>query len=58
MREVEGVGRSSSVGEKQVDSGSVLELMLVGSDDALAVFCKRKGDPRMPPSEVSASKTW
>lgn len=41
-----------------MDSGSVLEIMLVGSDGGLAIFCKRKGDLRMPPSEVLASKMW
>lgn len=41
-----------------MDSGSVLEIMLVGSDGGLAVLCKRKGDLRMPSSELLASKTW
>lgn len=57
MREVEGVGRSSRVWEKQMASGSVLEVMLVGSEDGLAVLCKRKSDPRIPPSEVLTSAT-
>lgn len=39
-------------------SGSVLEVMLVGSEDGLAVLCKRKSDPRIPPSEVLTSATW
>lgn len=58
MREVEGVGRSSRVWEKQMASGSALEVMLVGSEDGFAVLCKRKSDPRIPPSEVLASATW
>lgn len=32
--------------------------MLVGSEDGFAVLCKRKSDPRIPPSEVLASATW
>lgn len=51
-------GRSSRVREKLLDSGSVLEVMPVGSDDGLAVLCKRESHPGMLHSEVLGSATW